>query len=133
MQSLIGHVESSSSASASSISVLHTLIWIGEAIKQVSIETVKSCFQKAKFMFGVNEDVEINGNNAENLQEALYHANFSNIGADYVNIDMDVATEADLNDINQFIEDHQQAEGQDHELELEEEEVFYYRIECGNV
>jgi hypothetical protein len=93
------------------------------------IETVKSCFQKAKFVFGVNEDVEINGNNADNLQEALYHATFSNIGAeDYVNTDMDVATEANLNGINQFIEDHQQAEGQDHELQSEEEEVFYYRI-----
>jgi hypothetical protein len=30
----------------------------------------KSCFQKAKFMLGGNEDVEINSNNIENLQES---------------------------------------------------------------
>jgi hypothetical protein len=40
---------------------------------------------------------------------------------DYVNIDVDVKTEADLNNINQSIEDHQQAEAQDQELESEEE------------
>jgi hypothetical protein len=40
---------------------------------------------------------------------------------DYVNIDVDVKTEADLNNINQFIEGHQQAEAQDQELESEEE------------
>jgi transcriptional regulator of heat shock response len=51
------------------------------------------------------------------------HANFDNIRATvHVNIDMDVATEADLNRINQFIEDHQQAEEQDQELESEEKE-----------
>jgi hypothetical protein len=50
-------------------------------------------------MLGVNEDVEVNSNNTVNLQEALNHANFGNIRAeDYVNIDMDVATETDLND-----------------------------------
>jgi hypothetical protein len=73
-------------------------------------------------MLGGNEDVEINSNNTENLQEALNRANFGNIMAeDYVNIDLDVKTEADLNNINQFIEDHQQAEAQDQELESEEE------------
>jgi transcriptional regulator of heat shock response len=72
---------------------------------------------------GVNEVVEINSNNTENLQEALNHANFDNIRATvHVNIDMDVATEADLNRINQFIEAHQQAEEQDQELESEEKE-----------
>jgi hypothetical protein len=97
-------------------------MWIAEAVKQVSPETVKSCFQKAKFMLGGNEDVEINSNNTKSLQEALNHANFSNIRAeDYVNIDVDVTTEADLNDINHFIEDHQQAEEQYQELESEEE------------
>jgi hypothetical protein len=66
-------MESSSSASelAPSISVLDALIWVAEAVKQVSPETVKSCFQKAKFMLGVNEDVKINSNNTKNLQEAL--------------------------------------------------------------
>jgi hypothetical protein len=74
-------------------------------------------------MLGVNEDVEINSSNTENLQESLNHANFGNIRAeDYVNIDRGVATETDLNDINQFIEDYYQAEEQDQELELEEEE-----------
>jgi hypothetical protein len=69
-----------------------------------------------------NEDVEINSNNTENLQEALNRANFGNIMAeDYVNVDVDVKTEADLNNINQFIEDHQQAEAQNQELESEEE------------
>jgi glycyl-tRNA synthetase beta subunit len=73
-------------------------------------------------MLGGNEDVEIISNNTENLQEALNDANFGNIRAeDYVNIDVDVTTEADLNDINHFIEDHQQAEEQDQELESEEE------------
>jgi endonuclease III-like uncharacterized protein len=73
---------------------------IAEAVKQVSPETVKSFFQKVKFMLDVNEDV-INNNNTKNLQEALHHANFGNIKAeDYVNIDMDVATETNLNDIN---------------------------------
>jgi hypothetical protein len=58
----------------------------------------------------------INSNNTENLQEALNRANFGNIMAeDYVK------TEADLNNINQFIEDNQQAEAQDQELESEEE------------
>jgi hypothetical protein len=59
MQSLIANTESSSSASqlARSISVLDTVMWIAEAVKQVSPETVKSCFQKAKFMLGGNEDV----------------------------------------------------------------------------
>jgi hypothetical protein len=62
MQSLIVNTESSSSASklARSISVLEAVMWIAEAVKQVSPETVKSCFQKAKFMLGGNEDVEIN-------------------------------------------------------------------------
>jgi hypothetical protein len=118
-------MESSSSVSelARSIYILDALIWIAEAVKQVSPETVKSCFQKAKLMLGVNEDVEISSNNTENLQEALNYANFGNIRAeDYVKIDMDVATEADLNDINQFIEDQQQVEEQDRELQLEEEE-----------
>jgi beta-N-acetylglucosaminidase len=105
-------MESSSSASEldRSISVLDALIWTVETVIQVSPETVKSCFQKAKFMLGVNEDVEVNNsNNTENLQEALNHANFGNIRAEYyVYIDMDVATEADLNDINQFFEDHRQ-------------------------
>jgi hypothetical protein len=43
MQSLIANVESSSSAPklARSISVLKALIWIAEAVKQVSPETVK--------------------------------------------------------------------------------------------
>jgi hypothetical protein len=51
-------------------------------------------------MLGVNEDV-INSNNTKNLQEALHHANFGNIKAeDYVSIDMDVATETNLNHIN---------------------------------
>jgi riboflavin synthase alpha subunit len=55
-------------------------------------------------MLGVNEDVEINSSNTENLQESLNHANFGNIRAeDDVNIDRGVATEADLNNINQFI------------------------------
>jgi hypothetical protein len=101
MQSLIVNMELSSSASelAHSIYVLDALIWITEAVKQVLPETVKSCFQKAKFMLGVNEDVEINSNNTKNLQEALNTANFGNIRAeDYVNLDMDVATEADLNE-----------------------------------
>jgi hypothetical protein len=71
---------------------------------------------------GGNEDVEINSNNTENLHEALNRANFGNIMAeDYVNIDVNVKSEADLNNINQFIEDHQQAEAQDQELESEEE------------
>jgi hypothetical protein len=71
---------------------------------------------------GGNEDIEINSNNTENLQEALNHANFGNIKAeDYVNIDVDITTETDLNDINHFINDHQQAEEQDQELESEEE------------
>jgi hypothetical protein len=124
MQSLIANTESSSSASklAHSISVLDAVMWIAAAVKQVSPETVKSCFQKAKFMLGCNEDVDINSNNTENLQEALSHANFGNIRAeDYVNIDVNVTTESDLNDINHFIEDHQQAEEQDWELESEEE------------
>jgi hypothetical protein len=71
MQSLIANTESSSSASqlARSISVLDAGMWIAEAVKQVSPETVKSCFQKAKFMLGGNEDVEIKSNNTENLQE----------------------------------------------------------------
>jgi hypothetical protein len=70
-----------------------------------------------------NDDVEMNSNNIKSLQQALNHANFSNIRAeDYVNIDMEVATEADLNDINLFTDDHQQAEEQDQELQLEEEE-----------
>jgi replicative superfamily II helicase len=116
---------SSSSASklAHSISVLDAVMWIVEAVKQVSPETVKSsCFQKEKFILGGNENVEINSNDTENLQEALNHANFGNIRAeDYVNIDVDATTEADLNDINHFIEDHQQAEEQDQELESEEE------------
>jgi hypothetical protein len=101
MQSLIVNTESSLSASklARSISVLEAVMWIAEAVKQVSPETVKSCFQKAKFMLGGNEDVEINSNNSENLQEALNHANFGNIRAeDNANIDVDVTTEADLND-----------------------------------
>jgi hypothetical protein len=64
------------------------------------------------------ETVAEYSNNTENLQEALNRANFGNIMAeDYVNIDVDVKTEADLNKINQFIEDHQQAEAQDQELE----------------
>jgi hypothetical protein len=81
MQPLIANMESSSSASelARSISVFDTLIRIAEAVKQVSPETVKSCFQKTKFMFGVNEDAEINGNNTEYLQLALNHATFGNI------------------------------------------------------
>jgi hypothetical protein len=122
MQPLIANMESSSLTSelAHSISVFDTLIRIAEAVKQVSPETVKSCFQKAKFMFGVNEDAEINGNNTEYLQLALNHATFGNIRAeDYVNIYMDVTTDLNLNDINQFTEDHQQAEEQDHELESE--------------
>jgi hypothetical protein len=126
MKSLIGNTESSSSASqhARSVSVLDAVMWIVEAVKQVSPETVKSCLQKAKFLLGGNEDVEINSNNTENLQEALNRANFGNIMVeDYVNIDADIKTEADLNNINQFIEDHQQAEAQDQELESEE--VFY--------
>jgi hypothetical protein len=74
-------------------------------------------------MLGVNEDVKINSSNTKNLQEALNHAHFGNIRPeDYVSIDMDVATEADLNDINQFIEGHQQAQEQDQELESEEKE-----------
>jgi hypothetical protein len=102
MQLLIVNMELSSSASefALSISVLDTLVCIAEAVKQVSPETDNSCFQKAKFMLGVNEDVEINSNNTKNLHEAPNHANFGNIMAeDYVNIDMDVSTEANLNDI----------------------------------
>jgi transcriptional regulator of heat shock response len=72
---------------------------------------------------GVNEDVEVNSNNTENLQEALNHADFgSNRATVHVNINMDVATETDLNRINQFIEDHYQAEEQDQELEFEEKE-----------
>jgi hypothetical protein len=43
------------------------------------------------------------------------------LAEDYVNIDVNVKTEANLNNINQFIEDHQQAEAQDQELESEEE------------
>jgi hypothetical protein len=45
---------------------------------------------------------------------------------------MDVTTDVNLNDINQFTEDHQQAEEQDHELESDRR-VSYYRIECVNV
>jgi hypothetical protein len=54
MQSLIANTESSSSASklAHSISVLDAVMWIAAAVKQVSPETVKSCFQKVKFMLG---------------------------------------------------------------------------------
>jgi hypothetical protein len=84
-------------------------------------------------MLGVNEDVEINSNDTENLHEALHHANFGSIRAeDYVSTDMDVATEADLNDIMQFIEHHQQAEEQDQALESEEE-VSCCTIVCENL
>jgi hypothetical protein len=82
-----------------------------------------SGFQKAKFILGVNEDVEVNSNNTENLQDALNHADFgSNRETVHVNINTDVATEADLNHINQFIEDHYQAEEQAQDLEFEEKE-----------
>jgi hypothetical protein len=79
-------------------------------------------FPKVKFMLGGNEDVEINNiNNTKHLREALNHANFGNIRPEDVNTDVDVATEADLNDINHFTEGHQQAEEQDQALESEEE------------
>jgi hypothetical protein len=75
--------------------VLGQKMWNTEAVKQVPPETVKSCFQKAKFMLGGSEDVEIKSNNTKNLQEAVSHAKFSNIRAeDYANIDVYVATDA---------------------------------------
>jgi hypothetical protein len=62
-------MESSSSALklTHSVSILDIVMWIAESVKQVSPDSVKSSFQKAKFILGGNEDVEFKSNNTENL------------------------------------------------------------------
>jgi hypothetical protein len=49
MRSLLANMDATYSATetAKSISVLDVIIWISEATKQVSPQTVQQCFQKA--------------------------------------------------------------------------------------
>jgi hypothetical protein len=97
MRSLLANMDAAYSATklAKSISVLDAVIWIAEATKQVSPQTVQRCFQKAKFYTSDLNEKETHGNNIQDLQESLNQDTYENIAAeDYLNIDAEIETEA---------------------------------------
>jgi hypothetical protein len=76
MRSLLANMDAAPSATelAKSISILDAVIWIAEATKQVSPQTVQRCFQKAKFSTSDLNEKETNENNIRDLQEFLNQA-----------------------------------------------------------
>jgi hypothetical protein len=100
---------SSATELAKSISVLDAVIWIAEAPKQVSPQTVQLCFQKAKFSTSDLNEKEINENNIQDLQESLNQATYENVAAeDYLDIDAETETEAAVEETDDIVDNHQQ-------------------------
>jgi hypothetical protein len=110
MKSLLANMDAASSATelAKFISVLDAVIWMAEATKQVSPQTVQRHFQKAKFSMSNLNEKETNENNIQDLQESLNRATYENAAAeDYLNIDAKIETEAATEETDDT-ENHQQ-------------------------
>jgi hypothetical protein len=100
---------SSATKLAKSVSVLDAVIWIAEATKQVSPQTVQRCFQEVKFSTSDLNEKETNENNIQDLQESLNQATYENVTAeDYLNIDAEIETEAAIEETDDIIENHRQ-------------------------
>jgi hypothetical protein len=125
MRSLLANMNAASSATdlAKSISVLYAVIWIAEATKQVSPQTVQRCSQKATFSTSDLNEKETNKNNIQGLQESLDQATYENVAAEYyLNIDIETETEVAIEETDDIIENHRQGkEEKDDEKEEEEE------------
>nr|CAD7590333.1 unnamed protein product [Timema genevievae] len=99
------------------------VIWISQAVKKLSTETVTKCFEKAGLsMSEVTASVE-NENDQQDLQNCKNEAAFNNCNAeDYINIDNYMQTEPENMDIDALVENFKESRKGGEEEEEEEEE-----------
>jgi hypothetical protein len=90
-------------------SVLDAVIWMTKVTKQVSPQTVHRCFQKA----GFSTESIVNAKRLKQHPRTLGVSQSGNIwkcsGRRYLNIDIDIETEADEKENYKFIQNHQQS------------------------
>jgi hypothetical protein len=114
MQSLLANTKATSSATqlAKTISVLDALIWIAEPAKQVFLQMVERCFQKARFSTSELNDDENDERYVKTLQESLNQTMYENVIAEYC-LNTKAEKEANVKEINKFIDNHQQSKEED--------------------
>ncbi|CAG2054458.1 unnamed protein product [Timema podura] len=107
------------------VSVLDTVIWISQAVKNLLPETVTQCFEKAGFSMSKVTSSVGNENDQPDLQNCVNEVAFNKCNAEYsINVENNVQTEPDTMDINALNEHFEKSwkgdEEEENDIALEE-------------